>query len=174
VLTSEDRAALPTRAETEERVRAALATLGDPPREPELAVPGEPSAPAAPSDPAAPDDPAAPSDPAVAAAPSDPAAAPPTGPVALALAEHGLRVRSGLVELGPDCRTPATDGSPAIPAAAIDGASIARCLDALGAFQRASFSAAPEVTYAAAVEVLELLHARGRPLAVSVAAGSVL
>lgn len=147
VLTSEDRAALPTRAETEERVRAALATLGDHAGAPVDEAHAEPIAP--------------------------PATESATGPIALSLAEHGLRVRRGLVELGPDCASPASDGSPAIPSASLERAAIDRCLDVLGAFERASFTAAPDVTYAAAIEVLEVLHARGRPLAVSVTAGSV-
>lgn len=94
------------------------------------------------------------------------------GPLlSLRLEEHGLRVRSGLVELGADCRTPSSDASPAFTTAVLDRASLEACLSALGDFDRASFEASPDVTYGSALLVLETVHARGRPLSIRMLAG---
>lgn len=83
------------------------------------------------------------------------------------LEDHGLRVRSGLVDLSADCRTPSVDASPAFTTATLDRASLEACLSALGPFDHATFEAAPEVAYGSALMILSTLHAQGRPLSIA-------
>lgn len=81
--------------------------------------------------------------------------------VALSLEDHGLRVRRGLLELGAGCTAPATEGSPAIPLAALrDGHTLTDCLSALGDAP-ARFEASSDVSYGTACVVLEALARRG-------------
>lgn len=136
----------PTSAETRETIAAALAALGD------LGGAGIEL-------PASPD---------TVLAEAEAAAAP--ARLSLRLEEHGLRVRRGLVELGPDCRTPAADGSPALSSSSFDRERFAACLDALGPFDRARVEASPDLAYGSLVPVLEGLSGRG-PIVIGMMSG---
>jgi hypothetical protein len=87
-------------------------------------------------------------------------------PLAFVLEAHGLRVQRGLVWLNADCMTPVLDGSPAFPSAQITTERLTTCIEALSPFDRASFAAAPDVTYGRAIAIIEALALTGRPLAI--------
>ncbi len=132
----------PSVAHADDRVRAALAAIGAPVTDGEPAPPSEP----------------------------DTGGEPVGPPIAIVLEEHGARVQRGLIWVGADCETPSADASPAIPSARLG--EIAACIEALSPFDRASFAAAPEVTYGQAISILEALASTGRPLAIATVAAA--